>query len=157
MSLSTINSLTYTAQMEDLRNKQQNYVHTERTVDALNEQVHLVVNEYRSQATVIGWCTLALSVATLFTNFLDHNPTNAEISTSLLNLRGAIHTISVIAPGIKEAYGQISQGQIAQINYKIERMKTRLSQLQNEANRSHIQEYIDVLTESQRRLRQQYN
>ncbi|MGL5627311.1 MAG: hypothetical protein ACRDDW_07395 [Candidatus Rhabdochlamydia sp.] len=157
MSLSTINSLTYTAQMEDLRNKQQNYAHSERTVDALNEQVNLVVNEYRSQATLMKYCTLALAVATLFMNFLDHNPTNAEIPTSLLNLRGAMRTISVVAPGVKEFYGKVSEGKVFQINYKIERMKTRLSQLQTEANRSHIQEYLDVLTESQRRLRQQYN
>lgn len=36
-------------------------------------------------------------------------------------------------------------------------LETRLSNLQQEASRSHIQEYLDVLTEAQRRLRQQCN
>ena len=62
-----------------------------------------------------------------------------------------------IADGSQKVHSLLSQGNIAQVQHKIEKLKTRLSNLQQEASRSHIQEYLDVLTEAQRRLRQQYN
>ncbi|VHO02809.1 hypothetical protein [Candidatus Rhabdochlamydia sp. T3358] len=157
MSLSTINHLSHTAQIADLENKQQNYAHSERTVDTLNKQVGLKVNEYLSQAKVTGLTTTVIAIATLFNTFLDYNITNAELSGSLKILKGVVSAIPNIADGSQRVHSQLSQGKIFQIEHKIEKLKTRLSNLQQEASRSHIQEYLDVLTEAQRRLRQQYN
>lgn len=157
MSLSTINHLSHAAQIADLENKQQNYAHSERTVNALNEQVGLIVNEYRSQAKATALATTVIAIATLFNAFLDYNTTNAELSGSLKILKGLVSAMPGVADGSQKVHSLLSQGEIAQVQHKIEKLKTRLSNLQQEASRSHIQEYLDVLTEVQRRLRQQYN
>ncbi|KAG6559858.1 hypothetical protein RHABOEDO_000909 [Candidatus Rhabdochlamydia oedothoracis] len=158
MSLSTINHLSHTAQIADLENKQQNYAHSEKTVNALNEQVGLIVNEYNSQANTTVLTTTIIAIATLFNTFLDYHATNnAELSGSLKILKGLVSAMPSIADGSQKVHSHLSQGKITQIQHKIEKLKTRLSNLQQESSRSHIQEYLDVLTEAQRRLRQQYN